>query len=485
VAPRAHAAGGERGLPRQRVAYGDWQTPLDLARQVVALVRGDAPAVVVEPTCGSGAFLVAAAEAFPHAALRGLDVSAPHVRTARRRLPRWRSVVERADFFATDWVQLLARLPAPLMILGNPPWVTNATLGTLEVGNLPTKHNTKQRAGLDALTGASNFDISEWMLLRLLEAARPRAFTLAMLCKASVARRVMEHAAVQRWRLQGETRGIDARRYFAASVDAVLLHIRGGDRAQPSARWPIYASLVAERPSRTMGVVAGRTYSDLDGYHRTRKLEGESTVAWRSGLKHDCARVMELAITRGTLQNGLGQAVQRDPHYVFPLLKGSDLANGRSEPRRYVIVTQRRLGEDTADIRSRSPALWRYLQAHRAQLAARRSRIYRDRPQFAMFGVGDYSFSPYKVAICGLYKRFTFTVVEPFNGQPVMLDDTAYFVPCSSAAEAATLASALNGPAAHAFFEARVFWDAKRPITKALLQTLSLEALLQGPPRAR
>jgi len=470
---------------RERVAYGDWQTPVELARRVVELVRGHRPAAVLEPTCGSGVFLEVAARAFPCAALHGLDVSAAHVRAARRRLPRDRAVVEVADFFATDWLRLLAQLPDPLMILGNPPWVTNSTLGALRSGNLPAKRTARHQAGLDALTGASNFDISEWMLLRLLDAARPRAFTLAMLCKASVARRVMEHAAAERWRLQGETRVIDARQYFAANVDAVLLHIRGGGRTRPSARWPVYSSLEAARPSRAMGVVDGRTYSDLDSYRRTRRLEGTSTVAWRSGLKHDCARVMELAIAGGTLRNGLGEPVPRDPDYVFPLLKGSDLANGRVEPRRYVIVTQRRLGDDTSALQTRAPALWRYLQGHRAQLAARRSRIYRDRPEFAMFGVGDYSFAPYKVAVCGLYKRFTFTVVRPVEGQPVMLDDTSYFVACATEVEATTLATALNGPDAREFFEARVFWDAKRPITKALLQTLSLETLLRNDARTR
>ena len=45
--------------------------------------------------------------------------------------------------------------------------------------------------------------------------------------------------------------------------------------------------------------------------------------------------------------------------------------------------------------------------------------------------------------------------------------------------EAEQLARALNGAKAQAFFRARIFWDAKRPINKALLQSLSLDACLR------
>jgi hypothetical protein len=71
--------------------------------------------------------------------------------------------------------------------------------------------------------------------------------------------------------------------------------------------------------------------------------------------------------------------------------------------------------------------------------------------------------------------------IDPFGGRPVMLDDTCTFLPCESADEADALLAALRSPAAQAFFEARVFWDDKRPLGKALLQALRLEALL--PPR--
>ena len=46
-----------------------------------------------------------------------------------------------------------------ILILGNPPWVTNSELSSLNSNNLPKKTNFKELNGLDAITGKGNFDI--------------------------------------------------------------------------------------------------------------------------------------------------------------------------------------------------------------------------------------------------------------------------------------------------------------------------------------
>ena len=413
------------------------------------------------------------------------------MQTARKRLDGHGADLEVADFFRVRWEEVLQRLPEPTLIIGNPPWVTNSALGAMEADNLPTKSNLKGHSGIDARTGKSNFDISEWMLTRLIEAAGPRRFLLAMLCKTSVARKVMERAATLAWRPEGSTRSIDAQAHFSAAVHAALLMVQSQPKRADSGgdlRWGVYPSLSARHPTRYMGVVDGRTCSDVDAFLATRGLDGESEIEWRSGLKHDCASVMELVVGDDGLVNGLGEAVDIEAEYVYPLVKGSDLAHGRVSTRRRVIVTQRRLGEETAVLRERAPAAWKYLDAHRRHFEARKSSIYRDQPEFSMFGIGDYSFAPYKVAIGGLYKKLAFSVVGPMDGRPVMVDDTSYFLPCTTLEEASELAGALNGGTAREFFEARVFWDSKRPVNKALLQSLSLAGLFQSqnrtPPRS-
>jgi len=243
----------------------------------------------------------------------------------------------------------------------------------------------------------------------------------------------------------------------------------------PAGRWPSYDDLASTTPRHTWGLVDGAITRDVDAYLGTRALEGPGGPTWRSGLKHDCARVMEL--TRddgGLLHSRVERDVALEPERVFPLLKGSDVANGRLRPRRAVVVPQTRLGEDTAPLSRAAPRTWAYLNRHRAALEARKSRIYRDRPPFSVFGVGDYTFAPYKVAIAGLYPRLAFRLVEPHEGRPVLLDDTCYFLPFDDRAPAERALRRLDAPAARAFFEARWFPDAKRPIHKGLLEALDL-----------
>ena len=69
---------------RSQVEFGDFQTPLTLAKEVCGLLRRQRvlPEFVLEPTCGTGAFLIAAAETFPRAALRGWDINSNHVQQA-------------------------------------------------------------------------------------------------------------------------------------------------------------------------------------------------------------------------------------------------------------------------------------------------------------------------------------------------------------------------------------------------------------------
>ncbi len=337
----------------QRVERGDWQTPLELARTVVEGAVAH-PLSIVEPTCGQGAFLEAAAELHPQAELHGWELNPRYVREAARRVPS--AHVHRANFFTVDWKRALAKLPEPLLVVGNPPWVTNAVARK----NLPTKSNFKRLKGLDALTGKANFDVSEWMILTLLEALRGRAFTLSMLCKTSVARKVAER--------HGPTslRTIDAARHFDAAVDAVVFTC--DDR--PRQQWRSDRSM--------MGLVDGVVVKDLGVVRRTRHFEGSADPAWRSGLKHDCSDVMELT-SEGV--NGLGQRVAIENDLVFPLLKSSDVANDRPTSRQ-VIVTQTSLGDDPSRLETSSPRAWAYLKKHSRALAARRSSIYRGRPPF-------------------------------------------------------------------------------------------------------
>jgi hypothetical protein len=484
---KARAATRTAARP-EKIALGDWQTPLALAERVVERVAREtfrAPRAVLEPTCGEGAFLVAAAARFPGARLFGYELDARRAATARTRLDPERGDVAVRDFFGVDWVRELAAIDGdPVLVVGNPPWVTNARQGVLGARNLPPKCNESGLAGYEALTGKSNFDVSEWMIVRMLDALRGRDAAVAVLCKSSVARRVIAHVGERRWPVEpGGLFRIDAGRHFDAAVDAVLFVCRlraNAQTAPAAARWPTFEALDAETPLAAVSFVDGALVADAAAHDRTRHLAGACRPEWRSGVKHDCAPVMELARGRGGLRNGLGERVDVEDTFVFPLLKSSDVANRRL-PTRAMIVPQRALGEGTEALATRAPKLWAYLRRHARLLDARKSSIYRRQPRFALFGVGPYTFAPWKVAVSALYKRFAFEVVGPADGRPVLFDDTCYFLPFAHEAEARAACAALRSEPAKAFLGARTFWDAKRPINKATLQALDLAALLPSP----
>lgn len=468
-----------------RAIFGDFQTPDDLAARAMSLARPlVAPRAIVEPTVGAGSILEAASRLEPMATVLGLDVNRSHLERARSRLgshPDARLI--EADVFDFDFDALANSLPEPVWLVGNPPWVTSAAMPVLGGENLPKKTNTKLAKGLDAVTGKANFDVAEWILARLVLAFSPREFTAAFLVKTQVARRLIE---------QAESRGlpmfdarvyrIDAQRAFEASVDACLFTFRGQGRAQRptgSRDALLYPTLDSDGVPRRFGVRDGTLVSDLDAYEGVLPLMGAAALPFRSGMKHDAAKVFELLHVGSGVVNGFGARVEVEPEFVFPLRKSADLATSDA-PVRSVLVPQRALGDDTDDLEHSAPRVFAYLESHRDLLAARRSRVYLGRPRFAVFGIGPYSFAPHKVAVSGLSKRVIFSYVGPVDGRPTLLDDTSYFAVCPDEQTAHALVKTLNAAPARRVLDALVYRESKRPITKGLLMRLDFSSLARA-----
>ncbi len=461
---------------------GDFQTPREFADRVCALLfeKGIRPVSILEPTCGKGNFLLSALERFSSVAEAiGVDINAQYVSRLRDKLT-WRKdsrqiKITQGDFFDIDWNELLDSLPEPILVIGNPPWVTNAELARLGSDNLPQKTNLWNLSGLDSITGKSNFDISEWMLIYLLERLEGRDAVLAMLCKTSVARKVLHYAWEHDIRLESSSIYLfDAGETFGVSVNAGLLLCKTARRQSCK----VYISLSDDVPETTFGFRDGRLIAQTRLYDRWKHLQGEEYYRWRSGIKHDCSKVMELEKEGRRYRNQLRELYELESTYLYPMLKSSDVAkNEVLEPTKWMLVTQRSVRESTTPIRDRAPKTWEYLQEHRDFLNSRKSSVYENRPQFSIFGVGEYSFAPWKVAISGLYKKLHFAIIGSYEGKPIVLDDTCYFIPCGNRKEAEYLAGLLNSGIASQFFEAFIFWDKKRPITASILRRLDLTAL--------
>lgn len=472
-----------RDQKQHKIEFGDFQTPINLAREVCSLIArtGFHPASILEPTCGTGSFLKASLETFRDVSrVLGFEINPQYVAQAQhavvRTSPHASVEVYQSDFFLTNWSEIVEAFPEPILIIGNPPWVTNTELSTLGSNNVPMKSNLDNLRGIDALTGKSNFDISEWMLRKNIEWLNGKNGLLAMLCKTTVARKVLLYA----WQngLRAESASLytlDAQEYFGASVDACLLLVRCNPTGNSKECW-VFHSLHAQQPDSIFGLQDGMLVADVKLYQKRRELTGNGFRGWRSGIKHDCSKVFELHVEHDRLVNGLGEFVELEPEVLFPLLKSSDLA-AHGKPRRWMLVPQRAMSDDPSRLRLDAPKTWNYLIAHAHLLDKRKSSIYKNRPRFSLFGVGPYSFAPWKVAIPGLYKKLEFVQVSPFLERPVVLDDTCYFFPCRSEEECNLLYELVMSDPAREFWSALIFWDAKRPITAQLLNSLDLMLL--------
>ena len=466
-----------------KLEYGDFQTPLELAEKVCQkLVELDVtPDVILEPTCGVGNFLEAAASTFQSVnKIIGVELNSNYLQAIKNKaiFKDKRVEIRAGNFFSFDWPSLVDSFDKKILVLGNLPWVTNSQQGTIGCVNLPEKTNFQNHRGFDAISGKSNFDISEWMLIQVVEWLQNRDAYLAMLCKTSVARKLLNYLHSQKGHISYcSTYKIDAKKYFSAAVEACLLFCKF-DSSLPKYFCDVFSGLEAEKYYR-IGYRNGSLVRNIDCFDKLRKLYDPSAGSkWRSGIKHDCSKVMEFRQLDNYLVNGLGEVIEIEDTYLFPLVKGSAVAQNRIKTAEcYVLVTQKFVGEPTERIKELAPRTWKYLEDRAKYLDNRKSRIYQKNPRFSIFGVGAYSFAPWKIAICGLYKQLDFRLVGKLNDKPTVFDDTVYFLSFEDEQVASRTFDLLNSRSARDFYSSLIFWDEKRPIKSSILNRLNLENL--------
>ena len=129
-APNAPPVLDEEALVHQfpgldRRALGAFYTPAPLVERTLALAlahAGEGPLAVVDPACGAGAFLAAAARARPEAHLSGLELSPEVARACQARVPG--ADIRVGDALRGGLEPLLASLPPARqeVWIGNPPY---------------------------------------------------------------------------------------------------------------------------------------------------------------------------------------------------------------------------------------------------------------------------------------------------------------------------------------------------------------------------
>ncbi len=470
-----------------RRAYGDFQTNENLANNVTEYLQkiGISPEFIVEPTCGKGRFILATLKRFKTIKkIVGIEIYYPYIWETKfgilelflneKATCKPEIEIIHADIFSFDLGGLAKENNSNTLVIGNPPWVTNSELSTLNSDNLPKKSNFKSHKGIDAITGKGNFDIGEYVSLQILRNFDECQGTFAFLVKSSVAKNILYDQWKSKYQI-GNIRkiNIDAKKEFNVSVDACLFLSDFNSDSEYTCR---EIDFYSKKAITEFGWHKGKFVYSISDYNQVENLDGKSSFVWRQGMKHDCSKIMELDRFNGHFINGFKQEINPEQDLLYGLLKSSDLKNEViNSYRKTTIVTQKKVGQDTSYIKREYPKTYNYLDSNRAYFDKRKSSIYHKKPPFSIFGIGDYSFAKYKVAISGMYKRTTFSLVLPENDKPLMLDDTCYFIGFDTIEEAQIAQKILNSNIVQSFLKAIIFSDAKRPITKDVLMRIDME----------
>lgn len=459
--------------------YGDYQTPVYFAQKICNYLKYSKkirPTTVLEPTCGIGNFLESSL-IFDANNYIGIDINKEYCEACRKRIHDDRVQIYEQDFFSSR-PELLIPRDGHTLIVGNPPWVTSSTLSSLDSKNLPRKSNIKQLKGLDAITGASNFDICESIILQLADASRNTDTTIAMLCKTSVARNIfIEITRRQINYAEFEIVEFDAAEVFNINVSACMLYIRFSVNKTGASLCTVRNIDDIHTKQCSIMYVDGKLIRIEDKIYDD--FDGTCCLEWRQGIKHDCSKVMELTEIDGKLYNAQHEHVDIERSIVFPLVKSSMFKKPiKSEFTKHVIVTQTMINESTYKLAESAPMTWAYLQRNATQFERRKSSIYKNAPPFAMFGVGKYAFATYKVGVSGFYKQPQFSLLFTNDKRPVMTDDTSYFL-CFDTYEMAYVAMLiLNNQRVQEFLKRIAFLDTKRPFTKRVLQRVDFSKIV-------
>jgi methylase of polypeptide subunit release factors len=466
---------------------------------------------VVDPGCGAGAFLtaalrrkrgdVSASDASVTAVesvdwltttVVGVDVNPVAVAAARTAyLLELLPILHENDVgrvplpvFLGDALGLVDDAPttgvegAATVLLGNPPWIPWERLPDAQKRRL--REGPVERLGLfdhegaTARLGHANDDLSlpfVWTCLdRYLDDGGVAAFVLKRDHLGGPAGRLLRSG-----RVGPRPLSIEHVHDFAAvdpfdDVDAAaalyLFRVGGSDCdpedatgiapeavSVPATAWEPtdgvadFGSLAALRATlaRTETGLRPVDPDDRAGpWHRTDAAVdalGDCVYRIRHGLKDDAKAVFSVDSDR---------LAELESTHVYPYLRSKHVVKWGLFGHDRFLVPQRQAGADNERALAReSPATYDYLTDHRERLEARGSSWFEAGPFYSLFGLGPYTWAPYKVVWCRLGFKPHFAVVstvdDPELGEKTVVPgDHCMFVARDDEREAHYLCALLN-----------------------------------------
>ena len=244
------------------------------------------PEIVIEPTCGKGNFIVSSLKHFDSVKkVFGIEIYKPYV---------WESKFNIIDYYLNNPTKNKPEIfiihnsvfdfdfktiakengTKEILILGNPPWVTNSKLGSLNSSNLPKKTNFKNHNGLDAMTGKGNFDIAEYITLMMIETFQHQKGNIALLVKNTVIKNIVFDQFSKQYRISEiEKYCIDSKKEFNVSVEASLFYCKLN--SNPSFKCKEFDFYNNSKAKLNFGWLSDKFVSNIDTYSNTEQIDGK------------------------------------------------------------------------------------------------------------------------------------------------------------------------------------------------------------------
>jgi hypothetical protein len=342
-----------------RAEYGDFQTNSDLATKVAKFLKQGLsnPKIIVEPTCGKGNFIIACLSTFKRIEkIFAVEIYKPYIWETKFNILQFfidNPTAKKPDIeinhfnvFNFDFNKISKEhTKEEILVIGNPPWVTNSKLSSLQSENLPPKSNFKNHSGLDAMTGKGNFDIGEFITLMMFNAFQNSNGQFAFLVKNSVIKNVVFDQKQRNYKIADlQKLAIDSKKEFNVSVEASLLNCKLNK--SPEFTCDEFDLYNPSKLTNQFGWINNKFVSSIKLYKHSNDIDGQSPFMWRQGIKHDCSSIMELDKVNGHFINGLQQEINLEEDLVYGVLKSSDLKQAViDKTRKFTIITQKKLGK--------------------------------------------------------------------------------------------------------------------------------------------
>lgn len=486
-------------FPRKlRHALGEYYTPDWFGEHVLNRVGYDGTERLLDPTCGSGTFLMLALQRMDHVdnplyKLVGIDINPLACLAAKANLilavgkP---DVPTELPIYCADVLLNPPDIGVVDVIVGNPPWVNWETLPQNyrdATRPLWEQYGLFAHSGLDAILGKGKKDLSLLITSAVMGRYLRDEGKLAFVLTQSTLK--TSGASGFRQFLQGHPTHIDdfsqIQLFSGANTQTILMLLEKGKSAHypvPYALWQSSARSIAD------DVTHDKAQEQLVQHDWLAEPMSENGSAWLTGKKGALQGVRKLlgqsdyhahagAYTGGAnavywleilgqegdllrvrnIIKGAKRKVKQvealiEPEFVYPLLRGKDVRRWQAEPTAHILVVQNpetKMGYDVDYLREQAPLTYAYLAQFEPALRKRATykRYFKpDDPFYTMFDVGHYTFASVKVTWQGFgLGEMRAAVITISDNKPIMTNQAMHpFIGLESEDEAHYLCALLN-----------------------------------------